>query len=63
MIDKEAHEIQIWSVLGLFICIISGFGIASYLAKKSYNPLKMLMENFARMIIQRLWRERTNING
>ena len=48
VIDKEAHEIQIWSVLGLFICIISGFGIASYLAKKSYNPLKMLMENFAR---------------
>ena len=48
VIDKEAHEIQIWSALGLFICIISGFGIASYLAKKSYHPLKMLMENFAR---------------
>ena len=48
LIDKEAHEIQIWSAVGLFICIISGFGIASYLAKKNYNPLRMLMENVAR---------------
>ena len=48
VIDRGAFEIQIWSAVGLFICIISGFGIASYLAKKSYNPLKMLMENFAR---------------
>lgn len=47
LIDREAYEIQIWSAIGLFICIISGFGIASWLARKNYNPLKLLTENFA----------------
>ncbi len=47
VIDSEAREIQVWSVAGLFICIISGFVIASYLAKRSYNPLKLLVEKFA----------------
>lgn len=47
LIDREAYEIQLWSAIGLFICIISGFGIASWLARKNYNPLKLLTENFA----------------
>lgn len=47
LIDREAYEIQIWSAIGLFICIISGFGIASWLARKNYNPLRLLTENFA----------------
>lgn len=43
-IEKEAREIQKVAVLGLFFCVIMGFGISGYFTRRNYNPLKMLLE-------------------
>jgi AraC-like DNA-binding protein len=44
LIDGEAKEIQRIAVLGLFLCVITGFAISGYLTRKNYNPVKMLLE-------------------
>lgn len=44
LIEGEAREIQKIAVLGLFLCVITGFTISGYLAKRNYNPVKKLLE-------------------
>ena len=44
LIDEEAKEIQRIAVLGLFLCVITGFTISGYMTRKNYNPVKMLLE-------------------
>lgn len=34
------------TIVGLFVCILSGIFISYELTKKNYNPIKMLMDNF-----------------
>lgn len=47
VLEKDAREIQQWSLIGLFCCIIAGFWFSYVLTRKNYNPLKGLMELFA----------------
>lgn len=46
LIQKSARDIQKYAVLGLFVCIISGFLCSYYLTKRNYHPLKNILELF-----------------
>lgn len=47
VLERDAREIQQWSVIGLFCCIIAGFWFSYILTRKNYNPIRGLMELFA----------------
>ncbi|WP_312432290.1 helix-turn-helix domain-containing protein [Lacrimispora sp.] len=46
MISGSAGKMRNIFVIGIFICLFTGFGAASRMMKINYNPLKVLMEVF-----------------
>lgn len=44
--ERNARNIQIFSVIGLFFCIFIGMGAAYELARRNYNPLKDIVDMF-----------------
>ncbi len=45
---REAGKVRAMAGAGLFLCTIAGVLVSYYITKRSYNPVKMLMENFKR---------------
>lgn len=45
-LKHSAQKVRLMTIGGLFLCILSGISIAYQFAKKNYNPIKMLMDNF-----------------
>lgn len=43
---NNAEKVRTMTIVGLFVCILSGIFISYELTKKNYNPIKMLMDNF-----------------
>lgn len=46
LIQKEVHSIQKWSVIALIVCCGTGFIFAIFFARKTYHPIRDLIEFF-----------------
>lgn len=46
LFERNAKKIQNCSVLGLFACILIGFGGSYFFTKRNYNPVKSLLDIF-----------------
>ncbi len=46
VVEKQARQIQLIAVIGLFGCVVLGLVISYYLTRKNYNPIRGLVEVF-----------------
>ncbi len=46
LFEKNARSIQLFTIIGLFICVFVGAFFSYVLAKTNYNPLKSLLDIF-----------------
>ena len=46
LFETSAKRIQTCSLLGLFACILIGFGSSYFFTKRNYNPIKALLDVF-----------------
>ena len=48
-LEKEkAHQIQIFTFIGLFVCTLLGLFLSFLLTKRNYDPVKKLIAVFSR---------------